>query len=119
MKTLRVVNKGKKARYRLGVEFPPNQTVEITVSNREYLTVKAVRDFEVEIVSEDDKSEAKHSHESAKTNAPSLDVQSMTIDEVLEAVKEGKLSVDEALSQEKAGKKRSTLIDKLESLKEA
>ncbi|MEB3752490.1 hypothetical protein MKY25_01655 [Geobacillus sp. FSL W8-0032] len=118
MKTLRVTNKGKKARYRLGVEFPPNQTVEITVSNREYLTVKAVRDFEVEIVSEGDKSETKRRHESAKPTEPALDVQSMTIDEVLEAVKEGKLSVDEALSQEKAGKKRSTLIDKLEALKE-
>ncbi|KQB92110.1 hypothetical protein [Geobacillus sp. PA-3] len=115
MKTLRVVNKGKKTRYRLGVEFPPNQTVEITVSNREYLTVKAVRDFEVEIVSED---ETKQSSDIAETDAPSLGVQDMTIDEVLQAVKEGKLSVDEALSQEKAGKNRSTLIDKLEALKE-
>lgn len=119
MKTLRVVNKGRKTRYRLGVEFPPNKTVELTVGNREYLTVKAVRDFEVEIVNEGDKSETKHRHESAKTDAPSLDVQSMTIDEVLEAVKEGKISVDEALSQEKAGKNRSRLIDKLEALKEA
>jgi hypothetical protein len=115
MKTLRVVNRGKKARYRLGVEFPPNQTVEITVSNREYLTVKAVRDFEVEIVSED---ETKQSHGIAETDAPSLDISGLTIDDVLEAVKEGKLSVDEALSQEKTGKNRSTLIDKLEALKE-
>ncbi|MGG3790285.1 hypothetical protein [Geobacillus thermodenitrificans] len=118
MKTLRVVNKGRKTRYRLGVEFPPNKVVEITVGNREYLTVKAVRDFEVEIVSEGGKSETKPSHESAKPATSSLDVQSLTIDEVLEAVKEGKISVDDALSQEKAGKKRSTLIDKLESLKE-
>ncbi|ADI25339.1 hypothetical protein [Geobacillus sp. C56-T3] len=119
MKTLRVVNKGRKTRYRLGIEFPPNQPVEITVGNREYLTVKAVRDFEVEIIEKDDKSETKHRHESAKTAGNSLDVQSMTIDEVLEAVKEGKISVDEALSQEKAGKNRSRLIDKLEALKEA
>ncbi|MED3733900.1 hypothetical protein [Geobacillus stearothermophilus] len=118
MKTLRVVNKGRKTRFRLGIEFPPNKVVEVTVGNREYLTVKAVRDFEVEIVEKDDKSGARDRHESAKTAGNSLDVQSMTIDEVLEAVKEGKISVDDALSQEKSGKKRSTLIDKLEALKE-
>jgi hypothetical protein len=44
---IEVTNNGTVARYRLGIGFLPGKTIEIEVSRKEYLTIKAVRDFTV------------------------------------------------------------------------
>lgn len=59
MKTLLVTNKGRRTRYRLGVGFEPDKETEIKVlNNRQYLTIKAVKDFVVK-EKKDNKTKAK------------------------------------------------------------
>lgn len=105
MKEVKVTNTGRRVRERLGVRFDPKKTVELMVNNRQLLTLRAVKDFDVEVVEDSPVQEE-------------LNYSNLNMDEVLNAVKEGKLTVDEAIAKEVAGKNRSTLLDKLEELKE-
>lgn len=105
MKEVKVTNTGRRVRERLGVRFDPKKTVELMVNNRQLLTLRAVKDFDVEVVEDSPVQEE-------------LNFSDLNMDEVLNAVKEGKLTVDEAIAKEVAGKNRSTLLDKLEELKE-
>lgn len=50
MKKIKVTNTGRRIRERLGSRFLPNQEQELIVNNRQYLTLKAVKDFSVEII---------------------------------------------------------------------
>lgn len=50
---VRVINRGKRIRDRLGSRFLPNQPQELEVNSRQYLTLKAVKDFDVEILDSD------------------------------------------------------------------
>ncbi|MGP4041901.1 hypothetical protein ACTWP4_18665 [Gracilibacillus sp. D59] len=151
-----VKNTGRVSRHRLGVEFPAKEEITIDVSNREYITVKAVKDFEI-IEKEDlspntenddqtdgesnneDNAEgnknAEDENESAESNDEGSEdnsenssedttddaeeaFQDLTVDEAVKAVENGEYDVDEAIKYEKNGKERSTLIEKLEGLKE-
>lgn len=142
MKKLTVINKGKQVRHRLGVGFLPNKETEITVSSREYLTIKAVRDFD--IVKEVDLTEKKKKKKKEKdsnsnmdnnndndnnnqegnqegnenSEENNLDLQSMNMEQVIQVVEEGAISIDEAIALEIQGKNRATLLDKLEGMKE-
>lgn len=51
---VQVINKGKRTRDRLGSRFEPNKTVELKVNSRQFLTLKAVKDLEVNIVNKDE-----------------------------------------------------------------
>ena len=97
--------------------------------------LKAVKDFEVRIldhnsdiandVDNDNDSEIDNKHESVSVSdsdddaVSELDFNSMTIDEVLEAVENGQIDVDKAIALEITGKNRKTLLNKLEELKES
>lgn len=127
MTKIKVTNTGNRVRERLGSRILPNQTVEIEVNSRGYLTFKAVRDFEVEVLDVEEKETAEVSSETTEEENASqdeeldaqdgeLDYYELTIDEVLKAVDEGVYDVGEALALEIAGKNRVTLIDKLETL---
>lgn len=128
-----VTNNGKRIRDRLGSRFLPNQTKEMEVNRKQYLTLKAVKDFTVEIIEEDKK---KDDNNNIKSNVDinnkvvtkdednekngfgdELDYYDLNIEEVLKAVKEGVFDVDEAIAYEVAGKNRVTLLNKLEELK--
>lgn len=130
---VRVINRGKRIRDRLGSRFLPNQPQELEVNSRQYLTLKAVKDFTVEIIEEDKK---KDDNNNIKSNVDinnkvitkdednekngfgdELDYYDLNIEEVLKAVKEGIFDVDEAIAYEVAGKNRVTLLNKLEELK--
>ena len=128
-----VTNNGKRIRDRLGSRFLPNETKEMEVNRKQYLTLKAVKDFTVEIIEEDKK---KDDNNNIKSNVDinnkvvtkdedneknrfgdELDYYDLNIEEVLKAVKEGIFDVDEAIAYEVAGKNRVTLLNKLEELK--
>ena len=130
---VRVINRGKRIRDRLGSRFLPNQPQELEVNSRQYLTLKAVKDFTVEIINEDKK---KDDNNNIKSNVDinnkvvtkdednekngfgdELDYYDLNIEEVLKAVEEGIFDVDEAIAYEVAGKNRVTLLNKLEELK--
>lgn len=133
---VRVTNIGQRTRSRLGVSVKPKETVELTVTSRQFITVKAVKDFKVEIIDEENKkteSLPNENEESENNNnennshssndvesekAENLDINKLTADEVVQAVKDGILNIDEAIALEVAGKSRVTLIEKLEKLKE-
>ncbi|UOQ43357.1 hypothetical protein MUN89_15710 [Halobacillus salinarum] len=122
MKDIKVINKGKKTRFRLGVGFSPKEPVELTVSNREYLTVKAVKDFQVEVINPDsdkgsDISSTKTSDNPQNHTEEDFNLSDLTVDEVIKAVQEGKLDIDQAIADEMEGKNRSTLLDELEGMK--
>lgn len=117
MRRLRVVNRGKKTRHRVGVGFPPNKEVEVTVSNREYLTVKAVRDFEVTILDDEKKKDAPETSGN-EVNSAEFNLSELNVSEVLKIVQEGKLKPEEAIALELTAKNRTTLIEKLENMKE-
>lgn len=128
-----VTNNGKRIRDRLGSRFLPNETKEMEVNRRQYLTLKAVKDFTVEIIKEDKK---KDDDNNIKSNVDinnkvvtkdedneknrfgdELDYYDLNIEEVLKAVEEGIFDVDEAIAYEVSGKNRVTLLNKLEELK--
>ena len=103
--TVKVTNTGRQTRERLGKPVKPKETVEFEVNQRQLLTLKAVRDFVVE-------------EEEEELVEPELNYSNLNMEEVLQAVKDGKLTVEEAIAKEISGKNRSTLLDKLEELKE-
>lgn len=103
MRKVKVTNSGRRVRYRLGKRFDPKETVELEVNNRQLLTLRAVKDFVVEVVEPPVQEGFNYSN--------------LNIEEVLNAVKEGKLTVEEAIAKEVSGKNRATLLDKLEELK--
>lgn len=130
---IRVINKGRRVRERLGSRFLPNQEQELFVNSRQYLTLKAVKDFEVELLdnnhsnidSDSDNDTDNHddgvdSEDNAKDSVfdEELDYYDLNIEEVLKAVTEGIFDVDEAIALEVAGKNRVTLLEKLEELKQ-
>ena len=128
-----VTNNGKRIRDRLGSRFLPNQTKEMEVNRKQYLTLKAVKDFTVEIIEEDKKKDdnnniksnvdinnkvvTKDEDNEKNTFGDELNYYDLNIEEVLKAVKEGIFDVDEAIAYEVAGKNRVTLLNKLEELK--
>lgn len=114
---LKVFNKGTRTRYRLGVGFPPKKEVEIEVSKRDYLTIKAVRDFEVMILEDSKEQNAQISPGNGPISGD-IDLSELNISEVVKLVEEGKMKPEEAIAKEVAGKNRQTLIEKLEKLKE-
>lgn len=129
-----VTNNGKRIRDRLGSRFLPNETKEMEVNRRQYLTLKAVKDFTVEIIKEDKNKDddiniksnvdinnqvvTKDEDNEKNTFDDELDYYDLNIEEVLRAVEEGVFDVDEAIAYEVAGKNRVTLLDKLEELKQ-
>lgn len=131
---VRVINRGKRIRDRLGSRFLPNETKEMEVNRRQYLTLKAVKDFTVEIIKEDKKKDddiniksnvdinnqvvTKDEDNEKNSFDDELDYYDLNIEEVLRAVEEGVFDVDEAIAYEVAGKNRVTLLDKLEELKQ-
>lgn len=139
MKKLKVLNTGKKTRSRLGYNFEPKKEKEIEVSNREYMTVKAVRDFEVEILDNTEKEsdgtegsetlnvenddidhtvpEEEIEEDTESDSEESINLSDLTVDEAIKAVENGKIGADEAIAQEIQGKNRSTLLDELEGMK--
>jgi len=104
MKEVKVTNTGRRTRDRLGVQFNPKETVELMVNNRQLLTLRAVKDFKVEVVEPPVQEDINYSD--------------LNVNEILKAVEEGKLTVEEAIAEEISGKNRSTLLDKLEELKD-
>lgn len=118
---VKVFNHGERTRHRLGVRFSPKQEVKLTVGSRQLLTLKAVRDFEITIledaeVLEETKTSSQDAQEGSKLK--DIDLSELNISEVLKIVQEGKLTPDEAIAIELTGKNRTTLIDKLENMKE-
>ena len=134
---VRVINRGKRIRDRLGSRFLPNETKEMEVNRRQYLTLKAVKDFEVTIIDKNvdndndinvnnnmdnnnknnnDADKADNAHNNGELGRK-INYDDLTIDEVIKAVKEGKIDVDEAIALEVTGKNRVTLLNKLEDLK--
>jgi hypothetical protein len=132
MITVKVVNKGRRIRDRLGSRFLPNEEQILEVNPNQYIALKAVRDFEVEILdnnSDIDSNNANDIDIAVENNLgdseinndhnsnDDLDYYDLTVDEVLKAVEEGKFSVEEVIGLEVAGKNRRTLLDKLEDMK--
>lgn len=146
MKTVKVINKGKRMRDRLGLRFFPEKEQTVEVNSRQYLTLKAVKDFHVEVVeieqeeTNQEKSEqssnesdekvvtkdVKQDEKEADSNeTDEIDaiqelqtlINDSNIDEVVELVESGKVNVDEAIAYETVGKNRNTLLEKLEGLK--
>lgn len=121
-----VTNVGRRVRERLGSRFLPNESQELEVNSRQYLTLKAVKDFVVEIVENDKNTneEIKQSENDDNNNVENdenegeLDYYDLNIEEVLKAVNEGIFDVDKAIALELAGKNRVTLIEKLEEIKQ-
>lgn len=143
MKKVKVTNKGNKKRERLGSRFIPKDSKILEVNSRQYMTLKSVKDFEVEVLDEYDKKrfeakkeddvleldqqdgvidhdvndQEKEVFENEEDQEDAFDYDDLTINDVLKAVDEGVLSVDEAIAKEVAGKNRVTLLDKLEDQK--
>lgn len=137
MMLVKVVNRGKRVRDRLGSRFLPHVEQTLKVNNRQYLTLKAVKDFEVTIIDKNvdndsdinvnnnmdnnnknnnDADKADNAHNNGELGEK-INYDDLTINEVIKAVKEGKIDVDEAIGLEVAGKNRVTLLNKLEDLK--
>ena len=142
-KRLIVKNKGSQTRHRLGVGFEPKKETEITVrGQRQYLQIKAVKDFEI-IEAKDvsdqknDKQQTtqettqdKHENEHAKSdktdaqedtdssNLTDEELQGLNIENFLKTVEEQNMDLDEAIALEQTGQNRVTLIEQLEELKE-
>lgn len=140
---VRVINKGSRVRERLGSRFLPNVEQKLYVNSREYLTLKAVRDFKVEVLEDNEKKEDKNKKkvnnkeqinnkvvtkdikdEESDSNqakiddsSADLDYYDLNIEEVIKAVKDGIFDVDVAIAYEVAGKNRVTLLEKLEEMK--
>lgn len=110
---VRVTNTGKRVRERLGSRFLPNTEQEIEVNSRQYITLKAVKDFKVEIIEDEKKEETQDT-----VSDEEVDYYDLNIEEVLKAVEEGVFDVDEAIAREVAGKNRVTLLEKLEEIKQ-
>lgn len=106
---VRVKNTGRRTRHRLGVEFPPGEEKTVEVSTREYITIKAVKDFKI-MRTENLSSKPENGEENT--------FQDLTIEEAINYVEDEEISVEEAIQLEKEGKNRSTLIEKLEGMKE-
>lgn len=117
VKRIRVTNKGERIRSRLGVSFYPNQPVEITVTDRTFIVIKAVKDFEVEILDEGKDIPQNEVKREVPENFDGLDLAGMTAKEVIKTVKTGIISIDEAIEREKAGRNRKSLIEQLEGMK--
>lgn len=128
MKKITVKNIGKRTRDRLGLRVQPGETKELEVSNREYLTIKAVKDFRVEVLpikqenntetDEDDTKTDKNTTDKAETSESQGDINyaNLNIEEVIEAINGGNLDVTEAIALEVAGKNRPTLLEQLEEI---
>lgn len=137
-----VVNTGKRMRDRLGSRFTPNKEVILEgLNQRQYLTLKAVKDFKVTIIEEeknedpldnngnepDGNENDENSNENPEDNNTNddgnnddgeLDYYDLNVAEVIKAVEQGVYDVDEAIAHELAGKSRTTLLEKLEVLKQ-
>lgn len=117
---VRVTNNGKRVRERLGTRFLPNKEEFLEVNNRQYLTLKAVKDFTVEIIQDEEITKEEDTENEAEFNPQDVEVDyyDLTIDGVLEAVENGAFTVEEAIALEVSGKNRVTLLEKLEELKQ-
>ena len=104
MNEVKVTNVGRRTRDRLGIKFIPEQEETLSVNNRQLLTLRAVKDFKVEVPEEPEGEEE-------------LNYSDLNMDEVLKAIEDGKITVDKAIAKEVAGKNRTTLLDKLEENK--
>lgn len=135
-----VTNTGKRVRDRLGSRFLPNESQTLYVNSRQYLTLKAVKDFEVSIAKDEhakldedtaeqlitsEHKESDKKEDEAEQERSSQDIQELqeklnesNVDQVIEMVANNELTVDEAIAYETVGKNRTTLLDKLEELKQ-
>lgn len=131
---VKITNKGNRTRERLGSRVRPNEEkiIEIT-NNRELLTLKAVKDFEVKLIKEENtENEENNTENEVETekqeehtenvnkdtgNLSEDDYNELTIEEVLKHVESGLLDIDEAVAYETVGKNRKTLLDKLDNLR--
>lgn len=133
--TVSVINTGRRVRDRLGSRFLPNQERILKVNGRQYLTLKAVKDFKVTIVDNNEsnqvekpevdsneKSEEENVEQNEKDTQEIQELQELinesTVDHVLDMVNNSDINIDEAIAYETVGKNRTTLIDKLEELKQ-
>lgn len=131
MKKVKVINKGRRMRDRLGSRFFPEQEKIMEVNNRQHLTLKAVRNFQVEVIEEannqsdsvnkiNNKVVTKEEPENEKepNSSDELNYHDLNIEEVLKAVEDGSLDVNEAVEHETANKNRVTLLEKLKEFKQ-
>jgi len=114
MNEVKVTNVGRRTRDRLGIKFVPKQEETLSVNNRQLLTLRAVKDFKVEVIEQEVPEEPEGEEESV---GQELNYSDLNMDEVLKAIEDGKITVDKAIAKEVAGKNRTTLLEKLEENK--
>lgn len=114
---LKVVNTGNKVRDRLGIRFVPKQEQEIEVSNREYLTVKAVKDLTVTIVEKEGIIPDNNDNNDDKNDVKET-LGSANVEDFISIVVDNDIDIDEAIALEVSGKNRPSLLEKLEALKQ-
>lgn len=118
MNEVKVTNVGRRTRDRLGVKFVPKQEEALSVNNRQLLTLRAVKDFKVEVVEPEEVPENEGEPEGeGESVGQELNYSDLNIDEVMKAIEDGKITVDEAIAKEIAGKNRASLLEKLEDNK--
>lgn len=121
MITVKVINKGKRVRDRVGVRFVPNKEYTVTVSKNQFVSLRAVKDFYVEEVTEETVPEEEVEEEPAELEDEEElieNLKSMNVEDFLQKVKESNIDIDTAIAIETTGKNRVTLIEQLEELKE-
>lgn len=135
---VRVINTGKGVRERLGSRFLPGKEQEVYVNQRQFIALKAVRDFEVTKITKNDTGNAENDTNKAEDDTgkaekdpvddkkdpndvqDTLDMQKKindsTVEEVVNLVLDGQVKIDEAIGYEVVGKNRATLIKTLEEM---
>jgi len=123
MNEVKVTNVGNRIRNRLGYNFQPKQEVALSVNNRQLLTLRAVKDFKVVVLEPETKADT---DDGIKVDAEvdekvveeqELNYSELNMEQVLKAVEDGKIDLDEAIAKEVSGKNRATLLDKLKDIK--
>lgn len=116
MADVRVTNESRRTRDRVGVQFHPGDTHDLTVSKRERIALRAVRGFRVEDLDgsvEDNHPEPEPERATEENSDDDYDPSDHTVTQVLGDVEAGEVSAENALELELEGKARNTLIDQL------
>lgn len=103
MRTLTVVNTGRRARHRLGRKFLPGVEVEVEVTKSGERAILATRDLS--IVTDEPAGDAQ---------AGEYDISAMTVKAVLAAVAAGDLDPNDVYERELQGANRVSLLDALD-----
>jgi len=123
MNEVKVTNVGNRIRNRLGYNFQPKQEVALSVNNRQLLTLRAVKDFKVVVLEPETKADTDGGIkvdaevDGEVVEEQELNYSELNMEQVLKAVEDGKIDLDEAIAKEVSGKNRATLLDKLKDIK--